>query len=85
VSGATSLPTLIGSGVTAENGDELMHVADGVIIGSSSKFGGVWWRPVEQERASAFMATFTGRERGVRLVNGRQRLSPVGPGCLARD
>jgi uncharacterized protein len=60
VSGATSLPTLIGSGVTAENVDELMQVADGVIIGSSLKYSGVWWQPVDQERVSAFMATFPG-------------------------
>ena len=59
VSGATSLPTLIGSGVTSENVGRLMKIADGVIIGSSLKKGGVWWQPVEQERVAAFMGVFT--------------------------
>jgi membrane complex biogenesis BtpA family protein len=52
---ATSLPVLIGSGVTGANVESLLEVAEGVIIGSSLKAGGVWWNPVEQERVVPFM------------------------------
>lgn len=55
---ATSLPLLVGSGVTKENVAAIMTVADGVIIGSSLKRDGVWWRPVEGERVKAFMEAF---------------------------
>ena len=43
VKGATILPVLVGSGVRADNVAEIMALADGVIIGSSLKRGGVWW------------------------------------------
>lgn len=59
VSRATSLPLLVGSGVTMENVAAIMTVADGVIIGSSLKRGGGWWCPVEEERVEAFMTAFT--------------------------
>jgi membrane complex biogenesis BtpA family protein len=55
---ATSLPVLIGSGVTRENVGSLMDIADGVIIGSSLKQGGVWWGPVEAKRVEDFMRSF---------------------------
>ena len=58
VRAATTLPLLIGSGVTKENVGALMDVADGVIIGSSLKEGGVWWHSVEVERVKAFMTSF---------------------------
>jgi predicted TIM-barrel enzyme len=35
-----------------------MAMADGVIIGSSLKRGGGWWRPVEAKRVEAFMKAF---------------------------
>jgi membrane complex biogenesis BtpA family protein len=57
---ATSLPLLIGSGVTIENVQALLEVADGVIIGSSLKEGGVWWRSVDRARVDVFMAQFAG-------------------------
>jgi membrane complex biogenesis BtpA family protein len=53
---ASCLPTLVGSGVTPENVNEILDVVDGVIVASSLKFGGVWWNPVEPARVSAFMA-----------------------------
>lgn len=55
---ATSLPLLIGSGVTTDNVHAIMEVADGVIIGSSLKEGGVWWRSVESTRVETFMEKF---------------------------
>lgn len=53
---ATSLPVLVGSGATAENLARILDVADGVIVASSVKVGGVWWNPVEPQRAKSFMA-----------------------------
>lgn len=55
---ATSLPLLVGSGVTKDNVATIMSLADGVIIGSSLKREGVWWKPVELKRVEAFMKAF---------------------------
>lgn len=55
---ATSLPLLVGSGVTKDNVAAIMALADGVIIGSSLKRDGVWWESVELERVVAFMKAF---------------------------
>lgn len=55
---ATQLPVVIGSGVTVDNIGELMTVADGVIIASSLKRGGVWWNPVDPKRVAAFTRAF---------------------------
>lgn len=52
---ATELPVLVGSGVTPANVADILQRADGVIIGSSLKQGGVWWHPVEQARVASFM------------------------------
>jgi len=53
---ATSLPVLVGSGVTGANVGRMLAHANGVIIGSSLKQGGVWWNPVEEARVRSFMA-----------------------------
>lgn len=55
---ATRLPVVIGSGVSADNVGDLMTVADGVIIASSLKRGGVWWNPVDAKRVAAFVRAF---------------------------
>lgn len=55
---ATALPIMIGSGVTEDNVGAVMDIADGVIIGSSLKHGGAWWRPVDRKRVEAFMRKF---------------------------
>jgi membrane complex biogenesis BtpA family protein len=55
ITGATSLPVLVGSGVTHENAGRILARARGVIIGSSLKEDGVWWNPVERVRVSTFM------------------------------
>lgn len=53
---ASHLPTLVGSGVTADNVASVLGVVDGVIVASSLKRGGVWWNPVEAERVRRFVA-----------------------------
>ena len=51
---ATSLPVLVGSGVTADN---VHHYAcaDGLIVGSWFKQGGMWSNRVDKDRVSSFM------------------------------
>ncbi|MEZ4387407.1 MAG: BtpA/SgcQ family protein [Candidatus Krumholzibacteriia bacterium] len=55
VRGATDLPVLVGSGVTAANVHRYAD-ADAVIVGSDLKAGGHWAQPVEAARVAAFMA-----------------------------
>lgn len=52
---AAGLPTLVGSGVTPENGNDILSVADGVIIASSLKYDGVWWNAVDPQRVKDFV------------------------------
>lgn len=56
VAGATHLPLLVGSGVTAANIGAILTRTAGVIVASSLKEGGVWWNPVDPERVRAFVA-----------------------------
>jgi membrane complex biogenesis BtpA family protein len=58
VKAATVLPVLVGSGVRPDNIGTIMAEADGVIIGSSLKRGGVWWEAVERDQVLAFMQRF---------------------------
>jgi membrane complex biogenesis BtpA family protein len=53
---AAGLPTLVGSGVTPENVNDILGIVDGVIIASSLKHGGVWWNAVDPARVTAFIA-----------------------------
>jgi membrane complex biogenesis BtpA family protein len=53
---AAGLPTLVGSGVTAENANDILGIVDGVIVASSLKHGGVWWNAVDASRVTAFIA-----------------------------
>jgi membrane complex biogenesis BtpA family protein len=55
VKAASTLPVIVGSGLSVGNVDELMAVADGAIVGSSVKDDGVWWNPVSRERVEAIM------------------------------
>lgn len=52
----TSLPIVTGSGLTAENALHILGIADGAIVGSSLKRGGVWWNPVERGQVEALVA-----------------------------
>ncbi len=53
---ATALPVLVGSGATPDNAGAILSVADGIIIASALKEGGVWWNAVCPARARAFMS-----------------------------
>lgn len=56
ISGVASRPVLVGSGLDVDNAAELMSTADGAIVGSAMKHDGVWWNPVDVERAKAIVA-----------------------------
>ena len=53
---AAGLPTLVGSGVTPDNVNDILGIVDGVIVASSLKHDGVWWNPVDPERVRRFIA-----------------------------
>ncbi|KQN46337.1 BtpA family membrane complex biogenesis protein [Serratia sp. Leaf50] len=53
---ATSLPLLVGSGVTPDNICQILQRTQGVIVASTLKYGGVWWNQVEPERVKHFMS-----------------------------
>jgi len=55
VGAATSLPLLVGSGVTPDNVARILGRVDGVIVASSLKRGGDWWNEVEVDRVRAFV------------------------------
>lgn len=57
VSEAVSIPTVVGSGVTAENVAEYA-AADAFIVGSSVKQGGRWSNPLDPGRALALACAF---------------------------
>jgi uncharacterized protein len=46
--------------VTAANLAAVLRHSDGVIVASSLKVDGVWWNPVDPERARAFIETAAG-------------------------
>jgi membrane complex biogenesis BtpA family protein len=54
VRSATTLPILVGSGVTAASVGEILSAADGVIVASSLKRDGVWWNGLDPDRLDAF-------------------------------
>ena len=56
IKAATSLPALVGSGVTPENVQGILSLVNGVIVASSLKVDGAWWNAVEPSRAKSFVA-----------------------------
>ena len=57
VSSAVGIPTLIGSGITADNvGD--YGGADALIVGSYVKHGGIWSGPIDESRTRALAKAF---------------------------
>lgn len=56
VAAGTSLPIIVGSGVTPENVGDIFTVADAVIVASYLKRDGVWWNEVDPDRMRVFMA-----------------------------
>jgi predicted TIM-barrel enzyme len=55
IGAATHLPLLVGSGVTSGNIVEILKRTNGVIVASSLKEDGVWWKPVEVARVTALL------------------------------
>jgi hypothetical protein len=55
---ATKLPVLIGSGMTADNIQEYLPLADGFIVGSCFRKGGKFLEKLEPERLHQFMQVF---------------------------
>jgi uncharacterized protein len=59
VADAVSVPTLVGSGITAEN-ISLFSKADALIVGSSIKQDGLWSNPIDIERTRKLRQAFPG-------------------------
>ena len=57
VADAVSVPTLVGSGITAENIGTFSN-ADAFIVGSSIKQGGLWSNPIDLERCRELVKAF---------------------------
>lgn len=53
---AVTLPVIIGSGLTVDNCRSIMSVADGAVVGSYVKEGGVWWKQIDVQRLKELMA-----------------------------
>jgi hypothetical protein len=56
VADAVNVPVFVGSGVTPENLPQLWPHADGFIVGSNLKVGGVWSHLLDAARVEAFVA-----------------------------
>lgn len=54
---STSLPVIIGSGITANNIHEYWNFADAFVVGSSLKIDGDWKNTVDQERVKTLIKT----------------------------
>jgi membrane complex biogenesis BtpA family protein len=54
---AVGIPTLVGSGITPEN-MECFAAADGLIVGSSVKEGGLWFNKLDEGRVRAVAQAF---------------------------
>ena len=57
VAGAVKVPTLVGSGISADN-VSLYSKADALIVGSSIKREGLWSNAIDSERARALVRAF---------------------------
>jgi len=55
IASGTSLPVVVGSGVTPDNVGDIFSIAQGVIVASWLKVDGVWWNPVDPDRLRTFM------------------------------
>lgn len=56
VKSATTLPVLVGSGVTCDNVRDILGIVEGVIVASALKLDGHWWNPVDPARATQLVA-----------------------------
>jgi membrane complex biogenesis BtpA family protein len=57
-------PLLVGSGVDETNARELLAHADGAIVGTSLKQGGIVTEPVDRERVARLRRAFDAGRRG---------------------
>ncbi|MEO7841902.1 MAG: BtpA/SgcQ family protein [Anaerolineales bacterium] len=62
---ATKLPVLIGSGMTVENIQEYLPLADGFIVGSYFRTDGKFLEKLEPERLHAFMRVFVSERKSI--------------------
>jgi uncharacterized protein len=62
---ATKLPVLIGSGMTAENIQKYLPLADGFIVGSCFRKDGKFLEKLEPERLNAFMKVFVEERKSI--------------------
>jgi uncharacterized protein len=63
--GTTKLPVLIGSGMTAENIQEYLPLADGFIVGSYFRRNGKFLEKLEPERLHKFMNIFVSERKSL--------------------
>lgn len=63
---APAVPILANTGVREETVEEILAVADGILVGTSLKRDGVTWNPVDPERAARFMAAVRRAREAVR-------------------
>ena len=63
--GATKLPVLIGSGMTAENISEYLPLADGFIVGSYFRKDGKFLEVLEPEKLHTFMKAFVSGRKSI--------------------
>lgn len=57
---APELPLIAGSGITPENCNTYLGLADALIVGSSLKSGGNWEYPVDRQRVEALVSAAKG-------------------------
>jgi membrane complex biogenesis BtpA family protein len=62
---ATKLPVLIGSGMTAENIQEYLPLADGFIVGSYFRKDGKFLETLDPERLQRFMDVFVSARKAI--------------------
>jgi uncharacterized protein len=62
---ATKLPVLIGSGMTAENIQDYLRLADGFIVGSYFRKDGKFLEKLEPERLNKFMKVFVSARKSI--------------------
>ena len=53
--GAGDAPVIAGTGVSVENAERMLSLADGVIMGTSIKVGRDTFKPVDPEKAAEFI------------------------------
>jgi membrane complex biogenesis BtpA family protein len=69
-------PVLANTGVTPDNAQQILAIADGLIVGTSLKVGGSTWNPVDPDRARRLVET-------VRRERSAVHDHPHGPGTPA--